>query len=99
MFNYLIYRDLIRILNHNQEDEAMKVFIFFCTTLLFSTGALLAATTMSEPWPVFAVAFGVWILFFRWLTGHGREEARRKARERMLDDFLRSQARGIWHHR
>ena len=72
----------------------MKTFIFFCATLLVSAGALLAATTMSEPWPLFAVGFGIWVLFFWWLAKHDRKAARRRERERMLDDFLRAQTRG-----
>ncbi len=72
----------------------MKIFIYFCITSVFSAGALLAATTMSEPWPLFAVGFGIWILFFWWLAKHDRKAARHRERERMLDDFLRSQTRG-----
>ena len=72
----------------------MKTFIYFCITSIFSTGALLAATTMSKPWPLFAVGFGIWVLFFWWLTKQGRKAAQRRERERMLDEFLRSQTRG-----
>jgi uncharacterized membrane protein YccC len=76
----------------------MRFFIFFCIAAMFSAGALLAATTMSDPWPIFAVVFIVWVLFFLWMGKDDREEARRREREDLFDEWLRSQSRGGRHY-
>ncbi|WP_312715432.1 hypothetical protein [Sphingobacterium multivorum] len=67
----------------------MKTFIYLCITAMFSAGALLAATTMSNPWPVFAVVVGVWVLFVRGEGNRDRENARRRQREELFDGCVR----------
>lgn len=76
----------------------MRTFIYLCITAMFSAGAMLAATTMSNPWPVFAVVVGVWVLFVRGVGNRDREDARRREREDMFDEWLRSQNRGGRHY-
>lgn len=83
---------------HRRKMAIMKTFVYLCITLMFSAGALLAAMTMSSPWPVYAVVVGVWVLFVWGVGKRDREDARRKERERLFDEWLRSQARGRRHY-
>jgi len=71
----------------------MKTFIYLCITSFIGTGAFLAALSMSNPYPAYAVGFGVWILFFWSLSKRSREASRRKETERMFNNWLRSQQR------
>jgi ABC-type transport system involved in multi-copper enzyme maturation permease subunit len=41
----------------------MKTAIYFIITCFISTGALLGATNAKNPFPAFAIAFGIWALF------------------------------------
>jgi hypothetical protein len=41
----------------------MKTFVSFIITLLISTGCLLGAMNMRNPFPLFGVAFGIWGVF------------------------------------
>ena len=72
----------------------MKTFIYLCITSIIGSGAFLAALSMSNPWPAYAVGFGVWILFFWGVANRSRNASQRKERERLFDDWLRSQQRG-----
>lgn len=65
---------------------------------MLSGGALLVALTMSKPWPLYAVGFGIWIIFFLWLSKEDRERSRRREREELFDEWLRSQNRGGRHY-
>jgi hypothetical protein len=40
----------------------MKTAIYFIITCFISTGALLGATNAKNPFPAFAIAFGIWAL-------------------------------------
>lgn len=76
----------------------MRFLFFFCITVMISGGSLLVALTMSKPWPLYAVGFGIWILFFLWLSKEDRERSRRREREELFDEWLRSQNRGGRHY-
>lgn len=45
----------------------MKALLLFLITMVIVTGALLFAIKAENPWPNFAVAFGIWMLFMRWV--------------------------------
>lgn len=72
----------------------MRFLFFFCITVMLSGGSFLVALTMSRPWPLYAVGFGIWILFFLWLSKEDRERSRRREREELFDEWLRWQTRG-----
>ncbi|MGO1723318.1 MAG: hypothetical protein ACTJFN_00795 [Sphingobacterium sp.] len=76
----------------------MKTFIYFCITSMFSAGALLATLSMSNPWPVWAVVVAAWVLFIWGVGKRDREEQRRREREDLFDEWLRSQSRGGRHY-
>jgi len=71
----------------------MKTLVYFILTCFVSTGAFFAATNLKNPWPAFAVAFGIWSLFFWGWYSRLRRETQRRDRERMFNDFMRSQSR------
>ena len=72
----------------------MKTFVYLCITSIIGSGAFLAALSMSNPWPAYAVGFGVWALFFWGVVKRSQEAAKRRKRERLFDDWLGSQSRG-----
>jgi len=72
----------------------MKTFVYLCITSIIGSGAFLAALSMSNPWPAYAVGFGVWALFFWGVVKRSQEAAKRRKRERLLDEWLGSQSRG-----
>ncbi|WP_262246487.1 DUF4407 domain-containing protein [Parapedobacter soli] len=72
----------------------MKTFVYLCITSIIGSGAFLAALSMSNPWPAYAVGFGVWGLFFFGVVKRSQEAAKRRKRERLLDEWLGSQSRG-----
>lgn len=71
----------------------MKTVIRLVITSFIGTGAFLAALSMSNPYPAYAVGFGIWILFFWSVSRRSQEASRRRERERMFDEWLRSQNR------
>lgn len=72
----------------------MKTFIHLCITSFIGTGAFLAALSMSNPYPSYAVGFAVWILFFWSLSKRSRASSLLRETPRMFDAWLRSQQRG-----
>lgn len=68
----------------------MKTLVYFILTCFISTGAFFAASNMKEPFPAFAVAFGIWIPFVIYLTRRQRRIAERKSMERMFTNYMRS---------
>ncbi|HEY2583324.1 MAG TPA: hypothetical protein VGI43_16045 [Mucilaginibacter sp.] len=67
----------------------MKTAIYFIVTCIISTGALMAALNMKNPFPVFFVAFGIWSLFFwRWNRRMKKQDERRSM-ERKFKEFMR----------
>jgi hypothetical protein len=71
----------------------MKTAIYFIITCFISTGALLGATNAKNPFPAFAIAFGIWILFLWGYNRRSKKEAERRNRERMFEEHLRQQMR------
>ncbi len=45
----------------------MKTAFWFLVTCVIATFGFFAALSMANPWPGFAVAFGVWLIFL-WNT-------------------------------
>ena len=71
----------------------MKTFVYLCITSIIGSGAFLAALSMSNPWPAYAVGFGVWALSIWGVVKRSQEAAKRRKRERLFDDWLSSQSR------
>jgi hypothetical protein len=71
----------------------MKTIIYFIFTCFISTGAFFAATNMKNPWPAFAVAFGIWALFFWGWNRRIKKQADRRSRERLFENFMRAKLR------
>lgn len=76
----------------------MKTFVYLCITSIIGSGAFLAALSMSNPWPAYAVGFGVWALFIWGVVKRSQEAAQRRERERRVDNWLRSQTRDGRHY-
>jgi len=71
----------------------MKTFLYFVFTCLVSTGALLGALNARNPFPAFAVAFGIWALFLWGCSRRSKKEAERRSREQLFEDYMRSNLR------
>jgi hypothetical protein len=71
----------------------MKTGIYFIITCFISTGALLGATNAKNPFPLFAIAFGIWGLFLWGYNRRRKKEAERRNRERLFEDYMREQMR------
>jgi len=71
----------------------MKTAIYFIITCFISTGALLGATNAKNPFPAFAIAFGIWALFLWGYNRRSKKEAERRNRERLFEEYLRQQLR------
>ncbi|WP_345213997.1 hypothetical protein [Mucilaginibacter gynuensis] len=73
----------------------MKTLIHFFITCFISTGALFGALSVLNPFPLFAVAFGVWGLFFwRWNVRMKRD-AKKRYHERMFEEYMRERSRHV----
>ncbi|TSJ39700.1 hypothetical protein FO440_18350 [Mucilaginibacter corticis] len=68
----------------------MKTFIYFILTTLISTGALLGALNLPNPFPAFAIAFGIWILFFWCWQRRSQKQAAKRALEQRFENYMRS---------
>ncbi|MGN6639842.1 MAG: hypothetical protein ACTHJ8_13110 [Mucilaginibacter sp.] len=68
----------------------MKTFIYLIFTCLISTCAFYGALNLKNPFPCFAVAFGVWALFLWALNRRMKKHAARRFRERLFEDYMRS---------
>ena len=71
----------------------MKTAIYFIITCFISTGALLGATNAKNPFPAFAVAFGIWALFLWGYNRRSKKQAERRNRERLFEEYMREQLR------
>jgi len=71
----------------------MKTTIYFLLTCCISTGAFFAAANMKNPFPAFIVAFAAWALFFWGWQRRLKKDARRHNRERLFNEYMRSQSR------
>ena len=68
----------------------MKTTLYFILTLLISAGALLGAMNMKNPFPLFAVAFGIWALFIWLYHKRAKKEAARRSREQLFENYMRT---------
>jgi len=69
----------------------MKTTLHFLFTCLVSFFALCGALGAKEnPWPGFAVAFGIWIIFFWRVSIRNKREAERRQYEQyMFTEYMR----------
>jgi hypothetical protein len=68
----------------------MKTTIYFIFTCFISTGAFMAALNLKNPFPAFAVAFGIWALFIWGYTRRSKKTAERRFHERMFSEHMRA---------
>jgi hypothetical protein len=68
----------------------MKTFVSFIITLLISTGCLLGAMNMRNPFPLFGVAFGIWGVFIWRYNCRAKKQAERRSREQLFENYMRS---------
>jgi len=71
----------------------MKTTLYFILTLLISAGALFGAMNRRNPFPLFAVAFGVWVLFIWLYNKRAKKEAARRSREQLFENYMRANLR------
>lgn len=71
----------------------MKTIIYFVGTCFISTGCLFGALNAPHKLPLFAVAFGIWTLFFWGCHKRAKRKAEQRNRERLFDEFIRRQMR------
>lgn len=71
----------------------MKTTIYFIITCFISTGAFMAALNLKNPFPAFAVAFGIWGLFVWGYVRRSKKAAERESRERLFQSHMRMQYR------
>ena len=68
----------------------MRTFLFFIFTCLVSTGAMLGALHEKNPFPNFALAFGIWV-FFVWVqTRRAKKRNRQQNGEQQFREFMRT---------
>ncbi|MBT2560142.1 hypothetical protein J7E50_02765 [Pedobacter sp. ISL-68] len=73
----------------------MKTVVYFIFTCFISTGAMLGALNMKNPFPLFAIAFGIWALFLWGCDRRAKKAAHKRTMERAFQDFVRMKK----HHR
>jgi hypothetical protein len=71
----------------------MKTFIYFVFTCFISTGALFGAMNAHNPFPAFAVAFGIWALFLWGYNKRSKAKSEKRAREQLFENYMRSKSR------
>ncbi|WP_259065016.1 hypothetical protein HDF24_00300 [Mucilaginibacter sp. X4EP1] len=71
----------------------MKTALYFIITCFISTGALLGATNAKNPFPLFGIAFGIWVLFIWGYTRRSKIEAEKRSRERRFEEHMRDRLR------
>jgi hypothetical protein len=71
----------------------MKTFVYFIITCFISTGALLGATNAKNPFPLFAIAFGIWGVFLWGYNRRSKKEAERRNKEKLFEQFMRDRFR------
>ena len=71
----------------------MKTALYLIITCFISTGAMFGALGAKNPFPLFGIAFGIWALFIWGVVQRERESANRKGRERLFQEYMRSQLR------
>jgi hypothetical protein len=71
----------------------MKTVLYFIINFFISTGALIGALNAKNPFPAFAIAFGIWIWFVWGYNQRSKKEAEKRNRERLFEEYLRQQLR------
>jgi hypothetical protein len=71
----------------------MKTTFFFIATCFISTFAFFGALGAKNPFPLFGVAFGIWVLFIWGCSRRSKRETARRFHERMFTDYQRSKTR------
>ena len=71
----------------------MKTFIYFIFTIFISCGSLLAALNAKNPFPYFAVGFGIWVPFLWGWNKRMKKAEEKRRRERLFDEYLEMQVR------
>jgi len=71
----------------------MKTAIYFIITCFISTGALLGATNAKNPFPLFGIAFGIWVLFIWGYNKRSKKNAERRNHEKFFEDYMRDKLR------
>ena len=75
------------------KTNIMKTFLYLIITCFISTGAFMGALNMKNPFPAFAIAFGIWALFLWGYNNRSKKAAERRSRERLFEDHMRTQMR------
>jgi len=71
----------------------MKTAIYFIITCFISTGAMMGALNAKNPFPAFAIAFGMWAWFLWGYNRRSKRETEKRNRERLFEEYLRKQPR------
>ncbi|MDB5117358.1 MAG: hypothetical protein JWQ79_2850 [Mucilaginibacter sp.] len=69
----------------------MKIFIYFVITCFISTGALLGALNAKNPFPSYAIGFGIWAVFLWAYNRHAKKRSEKNQMERLFRDYMRMQ--------
>jgi hypothetical protein len=76
----------------------MKAILYFIISCFISTGALLGGLNLANPFPNYAVAFGIWALFLWSCSSRGKKRAEKHFREKMFEDYMRANIRNNRHY-
>ncbi|SEO10537.1 hypothetical protein SAMN05192574_105321 [Mucilaginibacter gossypiicola] len=71
----------------------MKNIFYFIVTSCISTFAFWGSLGAKNPFPLYAVMFGIWALFLWGYNNRLKKEAARRFHERMFEDYMRSRHR------
>lgn len=71
----------------------MKTFIYLAFTCFISTGAFMGALYSKIPMILYAVGFGVWVLFIWGVKRRMKKNDERRNMERQFQDYMRHQSR------
>jgi hypothetical protein len=73
----------------------MKTIVYFIFTCFISTGCMFGALNAHNPFPFFAVAFGIWGLFLYGCKKRSERKAEQRRRERLLETYMRHMMRHL----
>jgi protein-S-isoprenylcysteine O-methyltransferase Ste14 len=71
----------------------MKTFVYLIFTCFISTGAFMGALYSQTPMLLYAVGFGVWVLFIWGIYRRMKKNDERRSMERQFQDYMRYQLR------
>ena len=72
----------------------MKNAFYLIATCFISTFAFFGALGAKNPFPCFAIAFGVWALFLYGYNKRSKKEAAKRFNEHMFNEYMRSKMQG-----